>query len=406
MELFIVEAIDTEGNKVKKVFEANDENYLVSILDFLGLTPLKIKKLPPYFKYLNIKRFFKKIKKREIIEVLDNLHLIVRSGLPLNTGLLDLAQDIENPAIKNMLIDVAFQIQNGIMLSDAIKKYEKVLTPIVVSLFKIGEETGTLDETLKNASEHLRKIEDLKSKAKQALIYPAFAFSASFGAMIFWLVYVLPKIVESFKNFNMELPFATRAVIAISEFTKNYILFIIVSFVLFFVVFILLRKKVPKFKFYTDKIFLKLPVIGVIMSNFNYAFFAEYIKLMIAAGLPLYQTLDIMEEAIKNSVFQKAIRNTRELIEVGESFSDALKEQNIFAPLLIRMISVGEQTGALEQQLFYIADYFYKKVDYISQNIAKMIEPIVIGFVGGFMAIIMIALMGPIYSLVSSIGQM
>ncbi len=406
MPLFSVEAVDTAGNKIKRTFDVPTEDTLFAILNSSGLTPLKIKKLPEFVRYLNIFRFFRKIKKVEIIELLDNLHLVIKSGLPLNAGLVDLAKDAENPAIKNMLLDISFQIQGGLSLSKAIAKYDKYFPPVVISLFQIGEETGALDQTLKDAADHLRKIEDIKKKAKQALIYPAFAFSSTFGAMIFWLVYVLPKIVKAFEGFNIELPITTKIVIAISEFVQAYILYIVGFIFVFIILFILMRKKFFKFRYQTDRLFLRLPIIGMIMKNFNYAFFAEYIRLMISAGLPLYQALNIMEKSIKNSIFQTAIRNSRELIETGESFSKALKEQNIFSSLIIRMVSVGEQTGGLDEQLSYIADYYYAKVDYISQNIAKMIEPIVIGIVGGFMAVIMIALMGPIYTLISKIGQL
>lgn len=406
MAIFLVEAVNVEGNKIKKKVEAADEDVLISILEASGLTVLKLKKLPEFIKYFDFSRFFKKVKKTEIIEILDNLHLIVKSGLPLNTGLMDLANDAENPAIKDMLFHILFQVQTGLPLSKAFSKYEKYFPPVVISLIQIGEETGNLDKTLKDAADHLRKIEDIKSKAKQALIYPAFAFTSTFGAMIFWLVYVLPKIIEAFKDFDVELPLATKFVMALSNFMQHYILYIIGFIVVFFIFSAFMRKKFFKFKYRTDILILKLPVIGLIIKNFYYAFFAEYMRLMISAGLPLYQALNIMEKAMKNALFKIAIKNARELVETGENFSEALKKQNIFSPIIIRMISIGEQTGGLEEQLSYIADYYYNKVDYISQNIAKMIEPIVIGIVGGFMALIMIALMGPIYSLISKIGQM
>ncbi|RMA97540.1 type II secretion system F family protein [Hydrogenothermus marinus] len=406
MPLFSVEAIDIEGNKIRRLFEVDSENRLLNILEASGLTPIKIHKLPGFFKYLNISKFFQKIKKAELIEVLDNLHLIVQSGLPLNTGIMDLAKDAENTAIKDMLLDISFQIQGGMPLSQAVERYKNIFGDVVISLFKIGEETGTLDQTLKDAAEHLRKIEDIKSKAKQALIYPAFAFFSTLSAMIFWLVYVLPKIIEAFKTMNIELPWTTRMVMAISEFTQNYFFQMLGFLVLAIIIILFLRRKFFKFKYQSDKVLLKLPIIGIILKNFNYAFFAEYMRLMISAGLPLYQALNIMEKAMNNSLFKVAIRNVREEIEMGESLSKALKKQNLFSSLIIRMISVGEQTGGLDTQLSYIADYYYKKVDYITQNIAKMIEPIVIGIVGGFMALIMISLMGPIYTLISQIGKM
>ncbi len=403
--LYYIEAIDPDGKKIRKTIKISDDANLLQLLDFLNLIPIKIKKLPKYYEYIQKLNIFKpKIKKQEVIEILDNLHLIIKSGLPLNVGLLDLAQDAENPAVKNMLLDIALKIQSGLSLSEAVKEYENVFSAVVVSLFKIGEETGNLDKTLKDAADHLRKIEDLKAKAKQALIYPAFAFFSILGAMIFWLVYVLPKIIEAFKDFNVELPITTIILLKMSELTRNYILYMVTFVILFFIVLKIFRKKNGKIRYFTDHILLKLPVFGIIVTNFNYAFFAEYIRLMISAGLPLIQALNIMEKSLNNFVFKTAVKHAREKVELGESLSNALREENIFSSLIIRMISVGEQTGGLEDQLNYIASYYYSKVEYISQNIAKMIEPIIIGILGAFMLLIVLGLVGPIYDLISSIS--
>ena len=404
MAIFLVEAIDNEGNKLIKIFNVDKENEIFTFLEFAGLVPVKIKRLPSIFKFVSLKT--QSIKKQEIIEVLENLHLIVKSGLPLNAGIMDLAKDAENNALKDLLLDIAFKIQIGYTLSKAVEKYKNYFSNVVISLFKIGEETGSLDKALKDASEHLKKIEDLKSKTKQAMIYPAFAFTAILGAMIFWLVYVLPKMIQVFNQFDMELPFMTKFIMKLSAFAQKYILLIIIAIFISLILLKLFRKKSQEFKYYTDKILLKIPIFGMIIKNFNFAFFAEYIKLMISAGLPLYQALEIMENSMNNEVFKKVIHNAKENISLGKSFSEALREHNLFPPLIIRMINVGEQTGQLENQLKYISDYYYNKVDYISQNIAKMIEPILIGVLGLFLLILVLGLIGPIYQLVSNLSKM
>ncbi|WP_456402613.1 type II secretion system F family protein [Persephonella sp.] len=404
--LFLIEAVDQEGKKRKKILNVSNEAEIFPLLEFSGLIPIKIKKLPDYYRYLDIRRYLYRIKKQEIIEVLENLHLIVKSGLPLNNGLMDIAEDVENPYLKEMLYDIAFKIQAGETLSKAAEGYKDVFSDVVISLFKIGEETGTLDRTFKDAAEHLKKIEDLKNKTKQALIYPTFAFISVLGAMIFWLVYVLPKIIDAFKDFNIQLPATTIFIMKASDFLRSYGFFVLIFIILFFVLIQILRNKNENIRLKTDKIILKIPVLGMIIENFNYAFFAEYIRLMIQSGLPLYQALNIMENAMKNYVFKVAIKNSRNSIELGKSFSESLKNENVFSPLIIRMISIGEQAGALDEQLGYISNYYYNRVEYISQNIAKMIEPIIIGVVGGFMLIIMLGFIGPIYDLISQIGKM
>ncbi len=406
MNLYLIEALNREGKKERKIVEIDVEEEIFRFLEFSGLIPLKIKKVPSFYRYLNIKKYLYRIKKQEIIETLENLHIVIKSGIPVTNGLIDIAQDTENPALKEMLTDIAYRLQMGYTLSRAFEHYQETFSPVVVSLIKIGEETGSLDKTLKDASEHLKKIEDIKSKTKQALIYPTFAFVSVFGALIFWLVYVLPKIIDAFKDFNVQLPAMTVFIMYVSEFTRKYIILIIFFVLISFFLIAFLRKKSEKFRYETDKILLKLPVFGIITTNFNYAFFAEYIRLMLVSGVPLYQALNIMESSVKNMVFKTAIKNAREKIERGKSFSDSLKEEGIFSPIIIRMISIGEQAGRLDEQLNYISNYYYNKVDYLSQNIAKMIEPIVIGIVGGFMLIIMLGLVGPIYDLIAEVSKM
>ncbi|SNZ02904.1 general secretion pathway protein F/type IV pilus assembly protein PilC [Persephonella hydrogeniphila] len=406
MYTYMIEALDRDGNKQKKLVQVELEEDIFRFLEFSGLIPLKIKKVPEFYRYINIRKYLYRIKKQEIIEVLENLHLIVKSGIPVINGLMDIAEDTDNPLLKDMLLDMAYRVQMGYTLSRAFQIYENYFSSVVVSLVNIGEETGSLDKTLKDASEHLKKIEDIKAKTKQALIYPTFAFVSVFGALLFWLVYVLPKIIDAFKQFNITLPPTTIFIMYVSDFTRKYMVYFAVFLFIGGIIVKILRDKNEKFRYYTDKILLRLPVFGIILTNFNYAFFAEYIRLMIVSGIPLYQALYIMENASKNMVFKVAVKNTREKIEQGKSFSESLREEDVFSPLIIRMISIGEQAGRLDEQLEYISNYYYNKVDYLSQNIAKMIEPIVIGIVGGFMLVIMIGLVGPIYDLISEVSKM
>ncbi|WP_029521119.1 type II secretion system F family protein [Persephonella sp. IF05-L8] len=406
MQTYLVEVIDREGNKQRKIFSVETEDEIFRALEFAGLFPVKIRRLPSFFIYLNPIKILYRIKPQEIIETLENLHLIVKSGIPVIQGLMDLAEDADNPALKELLQDMAYKVQAGYSLSRAFEAHPEVFSSVIVSLIKIGEETGNLEKTLKDAAEHLKKIQDIKAKTKQALIYPSFAFFSVLGALIFWLVYVLPKVIDAFKEFNVQLPTTTIFIMYMSEYTQKYLWITILMLIVSFIILKILRNKNEKIRYQTDKLLLKTPVFGVIITNFNYAFFAEYLRLMIISGVPLYQALYIMEGAVKNRVFKTAIKNTREKIEIGRPFSESLKEEGVFSPVITRMISIGEQAGQLDEQLNYISNYYYNKVDYLAQNISKMIEPIIIGIVGAFMLIIMLGLIGPIYDLISQVSKM
>jgi len=391
--------LDDSGKKIKKTIEMDDNEDITSYLGSIGSNIISVKKIPSFYRFFISK---KKIKTQDVIEVIENLHMIVKAGLPVTTALSDLAKDADNPHLRDVLDDISHRVQTGMTFSKALGKHSKIFSNITVNLVRIGEETGQLDSTLKDAANNLKKITDLISKTKSALIYPAFALVAMVSTMIFWLVVVMPKMIRAFKSFQIELPPMTRFIMGMSSFLQSYLLHMIVGIVVGITVHGFLRRTNPKYRYITDKILTKLPIFGSIVRNFNFAFIAEYIRLMISAGLPLYMALNIMEESLNNMVYKKSIENCREQISIGKSFSSALSEQKMYPNIILRMVNIGEQTGNLDSQLDNVANYYYYKVDYIATNISKMIEPLVIGFIGIFMLIIMLGLMGPIFSLISN----
>ncbi len=405
MPYYQVKAVDNAGRSVSRTIEAENDIQLLSFLEFLNLTPIKISKKPEFIGKFQSLLHFRRIKRKELIDMFENMHLLVKSGVPLGAGIWDMADDMENPAIRDMLHDVAYRVQSGLSFSSAMKKYERVLGTIAVNLIAIGEETGSLDRVFKDIADHYARIEDFKSKVKQALIYPAFAVTAIFIALIFWLVFVLPRLSELFQGLNVELPGITLAVLGVSKFVQKYILWLTAGFFLLFAGFNLLRLKNEKFRYYTDKAFLKTPIIKMILYNFNYAFFSEYMRLMVTAGVPLIDTLETLRDSFNNRVFKRALAFMKTYVSEGGSISGAMKRTKLFPSLMVRMIAVGEETGGLDDQLEYLSEYYYNKLDYITQNIAKIIEPVIIMTVGALMAVIMISLLLPIYELISRIGQ-
>ena len=405
MPYYVVRAIDNAGREVTRSFEAEDEVHLLSFLEFLNLTPIKISKRPEFLGHISRALHFRKIKRKDLIDLFENLHLLAQSGIPLGVGLWDLAEDIENPAVRDMLHDIAYRVQSGLSISSAMARYENVLGPIAVNLIRIGEETGSLDRVFKDISDHYARIEEFVSKVKQALIYPAFALVTITGALIFWMVYVLPKLAELFKGLNVQLPAITLFVLGMSEFVKEYITLIFIVFVGLAVLIAVLRKKNERFRYMTDKLLLKIPVINMVLRNFNFAFFSEYMRLMINAGVPLLDTLQTLQDSINNRVFKRAVAFIKEHVSAGGSISSGMRQTKVFPSLMVRMVAVGEETGGLDDQLNYLATYYYNKLDYITQNIAKIIEPVIIITVGLFMALIMVSLLLPIYDLISQIGR-
>ena len=302
-----------------------------------------------------------------------------------------------------MLEQIAGDINSGKSLSEAFEKYEDVIGVMTLNLIRIGEETGELEITLKRAAEFLKRTSELKKKTKSALIYPTFAFIAVTGAMLVWLIYVLPQMAELFKEMDVELPATTRFMIALSEFFSDYIGYLFAALILLAVLFKIAHKRSVKVRKFVDKIILKIPVIKQIVSGFNIAFISEYLRLALISGVPLFGALDTLKQNIHNELFKEALRQATEDVAKGSQLSDAFAKTNMFTPFMLRMMSVGETAGTLDVQLELISDYYYERVDYFAENIGKVIEPVVLFLVGGFMAFVIVSLMGPMYDLVSEI---
>ncbi|MBD3809606.1 MAG: type II secretion system F family protein [Sulfuricurvum sp.] len=350
--LFLVEYLDSERQRSYGFYEEESMSDLLKNLTRHRIIPLSVRQIPDFLTpLLSSSRI--KISPEEVIELIESLHLVIKSGLPLHSGLLDIAEDTNNPRFKKMLVAVAEDIRIGKSLSSAFKPYEKSLGAMIVNLIHIGEETGQLQATLERGAAFLKRTYALKKKAKQALIYPSFAFATVTAAMLVWMLYVLPQMTELFKMMEVELPPLTLFIIAMSEFLTNYIGYLAIGFILI--------------------------IVGFKFSHMKY-------------------------QNIKNEVFQKGLKEASDDVSRGLQLSASFKRTELFSPFMLRMMSVGEESGALDTQLNLIAEHYHEKVNYYAENIGKVIEPLVLIFVGGFMALIMAGLMGPIYDLISEIS--
>ncbi len=398
--LFYVRYIDDTFQERAEIFEFSSQEILEEYFEVKGFMPVSITPIPSFLAILIPKRG-RGIKNDDIIELIENLHLIVKSGLPLYHGLVDMANESDNIRFRRMLEQIAFEINRGKSLSQAFEPYEKIMGSMVINLIKIGEETGQLEVTLKRGAEFLKRVNSLKKKAKSALIYPSFALVAVSAAMLVWMIYVLPQMTSLFEDMGIELPAITKFVIALSDFLSKYIVYILLFGFLFALTLFNLYKKKESVRRFVDKMFLKIPVIQSIISGFNTAFISEYLRLAIVSGIPLFGALDTLRQNIKNQVYKDALKEVTSQVTQGNQLSASFAQTKLFTPFVIRMMSVGEQAGTLDAQLELLSNYYYEKVDYLAENIGKVIEPAVLVIVGGFMALIMLALMGPMYDMIS-----
>jgi type II secretory pathway component PulF len=339
-------------------------------------------------------------------ELLNNLALMLRSGLSLVTALEELSQMEEFPAVAQDFKAMIETIQGGAGFSEAAARFPHIFPQSVLYLTRMGEETGKLDEMLKDASEHLQRVNKIVSDTKQALMYPAFVLTAISGGMIFWFAYVVPKIVGLFKELDVALPQITLALIAISTFVEQYYLHIIIAALAALVVMVFVRKKSRSFRKFLDAVLLRLPITKSLMTASVLAYISEYFAMLINAGIDIMQSLRILHESVGNEVYRDKMAEVRSYLETGEGISDSFKQAIIFPNFVIRMMSVGENSGTLPEQLNYIADQYREKLTVMVATIGKAIEPLILVVAGTIFAVIVIGLFLPIYDLVSRVSAM
>ncbi len=380
---------------------------VISHLERDGSAVVYVKKLGrigTFLVRLGTFRLRKKLPRSFQSEFLSNLSFMLSSGVTLTTALEESAKDSERPDFEHDIRELVFRIQGGSTFSEAAANYPHIFSQTVVHLIRIGEETGKLDRTLMDASEHLKRIDEIISDTKQALLYPAFVFLAMGGGLIFWFYYVVPKIVMLFKEMDVTLPKLTLWLLAISEFMRTNILFILAGLAILALAMPLSYRQSRRMRKAIDSLMLRLPLSSSISSASVLAFVTEYFSLLLNVGIDLMQSMKILHESIRNEVFKEKVEEVRQWISKGEGIAGAFSKAEIFPSFVVRMIHVGEESGTLPEQLSRIAENYRKKLSLLVATIGKMIEPIVLVVAGGIFAIIIGGLFLPIYDLISKIS--
>jgi type II secretory pathway component PulF len=399
MPVYLYEALDTSGNIVKDNGDFIDLNDLYQFLRQNNLTLVKYKKTL----FSSPARRLSGIKRIVLAEVLKNISLLLKGGVPLRQALEDIQKSHTTPTVKWLLGELCKSLDKGNLLSDAIKVHEKYFSNIIITLIIIGEETGNLDKTLEDASKHLERIEEIVSSTKSAMLYPSFVFFAMIGALAFWMLYVLPKILDLITAMGLkEIPLATKILIkSVDIFQKGWPYFL--AFIVGLVVFYIVTSKKEDYKYYWDVLFTKLPFIGTILRSSQLAFFFEYSSLLTRSGINIIRTFDLMGESIKYQILKRGILKIKTNVMSGSSLYDSFKKIPFFEPFILRMISVGEQTGNLPGQFSILAEYYMKQVDKLVSTISKVIEPLLLAFAGIIFMVIALGLLGPIYEIMTKI---
>jgi len=405
MNYYFYKAVNLDGSLIDGIVEAENPATVYEDLTAKSLRVLVVKKASKMAAKLRQHFASRGVKRLDIIECVRNLSVMLTAGIPLLSALEDSIEATENKSLKSALVDAKKEIELGMNFSDALSHQRGIFPDIFIRLTKVGESTGRLDKSLTDVADHLQRLEDLSQAIKRSLFYPVFAIVTTTGAMIFWFVYVLPKIMNVIQEMGVELPVITRVLMAVSNAISSY-WYVIAGMVIAFVITVLVMRTQEKTRYFYDLMLLKLPIVKLIIYNKLLALFTEQMRILIVAGLTIDRTLDIVAGVIDNLVFRRAILAVRENVLLGSRISDSLKEHKIFPPMVTRMVNAGERSGNLDTQFSFLSGYYIKRLDDISAKLGKMIEPILLSIVGIVFILILMAVLLPVYELVSKVGKM
>ena len=343
------------------------------------------------------------IKMRDIVIFTRQFSTMINAGLPLVQALDILAQQSENPALKDVTRQVVFDVESGNTLADALRKHPRAFSELYVNMVAAGEAGGILDTILMRLAVFMEKNDALIRKVKGAMIYPGVIVTVAAIAITVLLIFVIPTFENLFASANIALPLPTRIVIGISRGLKSYWYMVLA---LFMAIYFSIRGyyRTPNGKLTIDKILLKLPVLGDVLRKSAVSRFTRTLGTLISSGVSILDGLEITAKTSGNRVIQDAIMESRSSIAGGDTIAAPLKKSQVFPPMVISMIAVGEQTGGLDEMLTKIADFYDEEVDAAVSGLLALMEPVMIVFLGIVVGGMVVAMYLPIFDMVNAAG--
>lgn len=401
--LFHYQGVDGAGTAREGTIEAVTMDVAINSLQHRGYVVSSIEPLSESRSIWNLKiTWFERVTGKELVIFSRQIATLFEAQVSALRVFRLLAAEAENPLLQRILTEVADDLQGGSSISNALAQHPDLFTPFYVNMVKAGEESGKLDNSFSFLADYLDRTYEVASKARNALIYPAFVITTFVVVMMLMLTLVIPRVSEIIVNSGQEIPIYTKIVIGISAFFTNYI-----AFILFFVgiggVMLWRFKKTPVGKRAFDELKLAVPYIGNLFEKLYLSRIADNLSTMLASGISMVQALEITSEVVDNEVYKEIIQNTIAEVKGGKSFSDALSEYPEIPGVLTQMAKVGEETGNLGSILETLAKFYRREVNTAVDTLINLIEPAMIVLLGLGVGTLLAAVLIPIYNISAGI---
>ena len=402
MPIYVWAGKTKKGRSLKGELEAADERIARIQLKKRNIEITKLKPKPKDL-FENISFMQPKVTNKDLVIFTRQFSTMIDAGLPLVQGLNILGEQTENKTFRNMLKQITKDVEGGSTLADALGKHPRVFDSLFVNLVAAGEVGGILDTILQRLAAYIEKAEKLKSQIKGAMTYPIVVVGIAIIVIAVIMIFVIPVFQDMFSSFGKALPVPTQVVVAMSDFMKGNIHYLIGGLIVFIWAF---RRyaRTGSGKRNIDSILLQLPIFSELIKKVAVARFARTLGTMVSSGVPILDALEITAKTAGNVIIEEAIFEARSGIAEGQTIAQPLSETDIFPGMVTQMIAVGESTGALDVMLEKIADFYDDEIDATVSTMTSMLEPLLMLFLGGSIGGLVIAMYLPIFQMAAAMG--
>jgi type IV pilus assembly protein PilC len=401
MPVFAWEGRTRQGQVKKGVIEAATEAAAMMQLRTQAIVPTSVK--PKAARSFELSFLKKGVKTRDLVVFTRQFATMIDAGLPLVQCLDIQSEQQQNKNFGEVLGRVKSDVEQGSTFAESLGRHPRIFDELYVNLVTAGEVGGVLDTILNRLSVYLEKADSLKRKVKSAMVYPITVMVVAIGVLVLLLVKVIPVFEKMFKDFGGELPGPTRMVIAVSHTMQHLMPFLIAGGIAGAIAWVQARRRSPRFRFQTDALFLKIPVFGPLLKKVAVARFSRTFSTMLSSGVPILDALDICARTAGNKVIEAGLQKTRAAISEGKTIAEPLKAVGVFPGMVVQMIAVGEQTGAMDSMLSKLADFYDDEIDNAVSALTSMLEPLMMVFLGGSVGTILIAMYLPIFKIAEAV---
>lgn len=401
MAQFSFEGRSAQGQSVKGEIAGASVDAVAAVLVGRGITPVRINEVSlgaSLVKRINVVLGSEQVPVVDLVMFCRQMYTVTKAGIPLTRGIRGLAASVRHEHFREVLNDVAEKLETGMSLSRAMRQHPKVFDSLFVSMINVGESSGKLDEIFRQIGFYLERDEETRKRVKSAMRYPSFVLIALVIAFVVINIYVIPPFAKMFSKFGAELPIVTQGLIATSNaFTTYWPVMLIVLVVLVGGAIYYLRTEQGAYLWGGKK--LRLPIIGSLIERASMARYARSFSLMLSAGVPITQSLSLCAAAIDNPFLSSKIQQIRQGVERGETLLRTHLQAELFTPLVLQMISVGEESGQVDNLLRDVAEFYEREVDYDLKTLTDRIEPLLIIVLAVFITLLALGIFLPLWSL-------